>query len=485
MPVNLPEIIKKRTFRDPCAEELFAFYKGDNEELKSVIFPRQSWLTPENYEILISFFAYVNLCKPSVNRIVSGVYGNPVKRTVENGSPYKPQVDEFLEESRGYSLTCREWFKSAVLYGPGIQVFYLGDDRRVKSWLPNPVYTEIVTNPHDVYDVEAIVEEVAPRPYSSYFYAPDRVTRIPVSAVSEDPIYRFVTKDAWGTADKNGRITKLVPHGLGIVPAAICYGEDTRMYGEPRGRSLVKSAPQFSRVVTKLLLNQVALIMNTVRPQAVASGPIKNEDPLEPWEPGGVVEMDADGKFMFVTPETNFKDLTATIDSYKANYCISEGIPLDALDPANMPENQSATSARLRNQPMSVTINRLVEEQKTNEIHALTIVGALYQMQETGKPVTFSDFASRFKCSVHIEPSGSPESLSELAAAWQQLKTMGAFNVEDIIRRAHPTAGETEIMRRVGEAKAAEQALIKQFQQGDPAKNTEPEGDPKAEESAA
>ena len=482
MTVNLPEIIKERQFRDLCAEELFAFYKGDNEELKTVIFPRQSWLTEDEYAILISFFAYVNLCKPSVNRIVSGVYGNPVKRSVENGSPYKDKVDGFLDESRGYSLKAREWFKSGVLYGPGIQVFYVGDDEEVHSWLPNPIRTEIVTNPHNVHDVVAIIEEVGP--WNRAFVS-GAESKIPIAKVNHKQIYRFVTKEAWGIADKDGNIIEFAEHGLGIVPAVICYGEDTRMYGEARGRSLVKSAPQFSKVVTKLLLNQVALIMNTVRPVAVVSGEVKNENPQEAFEPGGVMEMLEGGKFGFVKADTNFNDLTSTIDSYKANYCISEGIPMDALDPANMPENQSATSARLRNQPMSVTINRLVEEQKTNEIQALTIVGALYQMIDTESPVTFSKFAKRFKCSVHIEPSGAPESLSELAAAWAQLKALGAYTTEDIIRRAHGTAGETEIQRRVKEFEAAETRLLQQISQGDPAKNTETASDSPSDEDAA
>lgn len=472
---SVSEIIKSRTFYDSCAQELFQFYKGDSEELKSTVFPKPPYLILEDYNILMGFFVYVNLCKPSVNRIVSGVYGNPVKRTVESGSQSKSQVDAFLEESKGYSLRCREWFKSAVLYGTGIQVFTLVSDGEndpvVTSWLANPIRTEIITNAEDVTDVEMIIEEIGSPCIGS----------IPRHAITEDQkkkrLYRFATKEMWGTANESGEIVSAVMHGLGIVPAVICYGEDTRMYGEVRGRSLVKSAPQFSTVVSRLLLNQVALIMNYVRPQAVASGEVKNENTEEAFEAKGVLEMSADGKFMFVTPDTNFQDLTKTIDSYKANYCISEGVPLDALDPANMPENQSATSARLRNQPMSVTINRLVEEQKTNEVRALTIVAALYQMIETQEPVTFSDVSRRFNCSVQIEPAGSPESLSELAAAWAQLIALGAKTTEDAIRFFNTTAGESEIKRRVNKA----EAMKKQVSQGDPAKNEPASGDPKTE----
>lgn len=460
---TLAEIIKERDFSWPDRKLLRTFYRGECSEVQPTIFPKPNWLTAKKHAMLMQYFAYVNLCRPAVNRIVSGVYGGAVNRIIADGSPHKDKVDRVISEANGYSLKCREWFKSAVMFGPGIHVFTIENDE-VKVWRPNPLRTEIITHPSDVYELEWIVES---------------------TGSGDKEQFRFVSREGWGVADKDGHILTFTPHGLGIVPASICYGEDERTYGNVDGSGLVNSSVQYSIVVSRLLLNQVALMMNSVRPQAVVKGEVNNEDIDEAFEPDGVLEVSADGDFLFVTPQTNFKDLTATIDNYKANFCISDGIPLDALDPNNIPENQSATSARLRNQPLSVTINRLVQEQTTAEIRALTIIGALYEyievakQQGEGAQIDFADFASRFHASVTMEPSGNPESYAEEVNAWKVLLDMQAKTPEDVVRHFNPNLSEAEIARRVKEIEAAAEEARQQFAQGDPANTTndEPESD--------
>lgn len=449
MALTLTDIIKERNFLDTDRELLRKFYRGRICDVQPIVFPRYDWLTPEKHEILSHFFAYVNLLKPAVNRIVSGVYGGAVSRAVSNGSPYKKQVDEFLQENKGYSLKCRDWFKSGVMYGTGVNVFTVHNDK-VSIWQPNPIYTEIVSNPDDVTDIEWIVEARYDRP---------KTTKRKIAKVPQHIGYRFVNKEGWGVADLQGNFTHFVPHGLGIVPAVVSYGENNHLYDEDDGDSLVLSGIQYSMVVSRLLLNQVALIMNFVRPQAVSKGKVLN--PEEAFDVDGIAEMEIGGDFLFVTPQTNFKDLTATIETYKVNYCISEGVPLDALDPSNIPENQSATSARLRNQPLSVTINRLIQEQTSAEAKALTIIGALFQLIDTKNSVDYADFSTRFQPVVTIKPSGTPESHAEVAAAWAQLLAMGAKTVEDVIREFNPGLSEADIQVRIKDFKAAADAAAK------------------------
>lgn len=469
---TLQDIVKERKFKNADRDMLRTFYRGECSEVQPVVFSRPKWMTEEKYAILMLYFAYVNLCKPAVNRIVSGVYGGPVNRVIADGSPQKAKVDRFIADETGYGLKCREWFKSAVLYGPGINVFLVDDDQ-VKTWQPNPIRTELVASETDVTDLEWVVEAIGE---------------------GDKQTFRFASKFGWGTADKDGEYQTFTPHGLGICPAVVAYGEDERMFGNVDGRGLVNSSVQYSIVVSRLLLNQVALIMNYVRPQAVAKGQILN--PEEAFEADGVAEMEPGSDFLFVTPDTNFNDLSKTIDAYKSYFCISEGVPLDALDPSNIPENQSATSARLRNQPLSVTINRLVEEQKTNEIRALTIIGAIYHWLEKREAagaaeadvvtIDFADFASKFNATVSMEPSGNPESYAEEVNAWKVLYDMGAKTPEDVVRHFNPNLSETEVRRRVKDIEAADEQARQTFERGQAPVNTiEPEGDPTADNEEA
>lgn len=439
----LSSMLKGQKWDVPTTERelLRTFYRGKQDDVAQILMPNYNWLSTEKRAILSKYFTYVNLLKPAVNRLVSGVYGGRVVRTLEKDCPYREQVLASIDEKLGYSQKLRETFRAAVLYGDGIMAFTVVNDR-VRVWRPNPLVTRIVTNPNDVTDLTAIVE------------------LLPTGD------YRFASKRGWGYLNKAGNIYDYAEHSLGIVPAVVFYGESQLEYGEPYGDSLVECGLYYSAVLTQLRLNQVALMMNYVSPQAVASGEVKNDDPQEAFR-GGLLEMGADGKFMFVTPQTNFKDLTETNDSYKTDFCISAGIPMDALDPSNIPENQSATSARLRNQPLSVTINRLVEETTHNELRCLTIVGALYQFIETGgKPVNFEQFSDLFRASVKIEANGAPVSFGEEVAAWTQLHTAGAKTTEEMIRHFGDDLSEEEIQRRVEESDKRRAAMAASLYDG-------------------
>lgn len=427
---DLARLLREQDWKVPSSnrEMLRKFYRGKHDDVSQILMPNYDWLSVEKRLILSRYFTYVNLLKPAVNRLVSGVYGGKVVRTVEKGSPYREQVLSTISERRGYSQACRETFRGSVLYGDSILAFTVVNDR-VQPWRPNPIHTRIVANPDDVTDLQAIIE------------------RLPRGN------YRFASKHGWGYFDKSGTMYGYAEHGLGIVPAVVYYGESQLEYGEEHGDSLVESGLYYSAVLTQLLLNQVALIMNYVSPQAVAAGKVKNQNPEEAFR-GGLLEMDEGGQFLFVTPQTNFRDLMSTIDSYKTNFCISAGIPMDALDPSVIPENQSATSARLRNQPLSVTISRLIEEVMHNEMRALTIIGALYQFVHTRSRVNFEEFSDLFNAVVKIEASGTPESFAEEVSAWVQLHSVGAKTQEDLIRNFNRDISDEEISRRLSEAQA-------------------------------
>ena len=424
-------------------------------------------MTEGEYITLMRYFSFVNLVKPSVNRLVSGVYSK-VSRQVEVGSPYKEQVDDFLLPANGYALKCREWFKAGVLFGTGVLSFTIRNNE-VLPWLPNPINTEIICNPFDASDIEAIVEKIGS---------------------DENEQYRIVDKNFWSIADKHGNIISAMPHGLGIVPAVLCYGESQLQFGSVRGKSLVESGVQFSAVLSRLLLNMVELVKTFSDPKLSVSGPILNQNKSEVMERGAVVELEQGGSLTWASPQTNFQDLSDTIDGYMKKYAISAGIPLDALDPTVIPDNTSATGAALRFGGLSDTVKRLTEEQKIAEIQALTIVGALYQFINTQQPVTFSDFKRRFRAAVTLVPSNVAGTLTEEVTAWQQLVAMKAKTHEDLIRHFNPEISEQEIQRRLQETSADSQALSMpqdatdasqtDFSPSDSGDNTQPKGDPTA-----
>ena len=411
------------------------------------------------YSILMRYFTYLNLVRSSVDRLVGGVYSK-VTRQIEEGSPYKDEVDEFLSPANGYSLTCKEWFKSAVLFGTGILAFRIRNNE-VVPWLPNPINTEIISSPYDVEDVELIIEKVGS---------------------NEEVQYRWVDKNGWGVSDNSGNIVAYHPHGLGIVPAVMAYGESQLQFGKVKGRSLVHAGVQYSCVITRLLLNMTELIKTYSDPKGVASGAVMNQDKNEVFEKGAVIEMESGGSFTWATPDTNFKDLKDTISQYKVDYCISAGIPIDALDPSAMPENLSATGAALRFGGLSVTIGRLTDEQKIAEIKALTIVGALYQFIKTLKPVTFWDFKKRFRANVTMQKSNVAVSFQEEVTAWQQLESMGAKTREDLIRHFGEDYSEKEIQRRL--ALPVQSQALYDIEQKESAQITQLPEDPEAQEAA-
>lgn len=434
------------TFHSAHRERLRKYYRGNTDELLPEIFPKPATTTKGEYDELCGYFVYVNLLKPSIARLVSGVYGNPVSRIIEAGSPYKDKVDAFLAPSRGYSIKVRDAFRNAVHYGDGIIIFTIKDGE-VVPYCPNPIRTKIFTDPADVHDVVAIIEECGDSKDGRQF-------------TSVGPThYRFVTKSSYGVMDARGEIIDTFEHGIGVVPAVIFYGEDQRAYGEAHGDSLVSSGAKYSSVVSRLLLNMVELVLTFTDPKGVLKGVVTNPD--EAMDKGAIMALDQAGSFNYESPDTNFRDLSDTITAYLTYYCISEGIPLDALNPSSVPENQSATSARLRNQPLSVTINRLIEEQVAREAHALAIVAALYQFLDTKVDVTFPDVVSKFRASIMIQASGNPESQAEEAQSWQVLLSMGAKELSDAIRHFNPTASEGDIARRLNTAIEARDALLK------------------------
>ena len=413
-------------FYNETRDKLRRYYRGNPDELLPEIFPQPASLTDAEYEIIKKYFVYVNLLKPSVARLVSGVYGNPVSRFIEKGSPYKAEVDEFLSPSRGYSIKVRDAFRNAVHYGTGV-IIYTVKNENVEPYIPNPIYTRVFSNPHDANEIWAVIEE---------FVANDGSKQ-----------YRYTTSHRHGVMNEGGLILDESHHDLGVVPASIFYGEDQSMFGLSEGDSLVGSGAYYSSVVTRLLLNMVELVLTFTDPKGVLKGSVLNRE--EATDKGAIMEVEEGGDFGYASPDTNFRDLSETITQYLTYFCISEGIPLDALNPASVPENQSATSAKLRNQPLQVTISRLIEEQIARESYALCIVAGLYQSIETMSDVTFEDIRSKFRASIMIQPSGNPESQSEEAAAWQQLVAMGAKELVDAIRHYNPTASDAEIARRL------------------------------------
>lgn len=444
--IDVEKLIKDNLggFYNSDRDKLRRYYRGKVEEILPEIFEQPSSVTDLEYEDLCKYFVYVNLLKPSVARLVSGVYGNTAARIIEKGSPYKDKVDRFLSASRGYGIKVRDAFRNAVHYGTGIIVYKIVG-QEVEAYLPNPVRTRIFTDPNDVNDIWAIIEECVPADNTL------------------EKQYRFTTKAHYGIANRDGMVIRSEYHGLGVVPVAVFYGEDQRQYGEIEGDSLVGSGARYSSVVSRLMLNMIELVLTFTDPKPILKGSATNRE--EAMDKGAVMEIDENGDFVYRSPETNFRDLSDTITTYLTYFCISEGIPLDALNPASVPENQSATSARLRNQPLAVTISRLVEEQISREPAGLAIVAALYQAidlmnspEAVSQDVDFEDIRNRFRANVLIEPSGSPESAVEEAAMWQQLIHMGAKELSDAIRRYNPTASETEIARRIDSFIAARDA---------------------------
>ena len=421
-------------------DKLYRYYVGNQDRLCTEIFNTRP-SSEIDASILDGYKVYVNLTAPSVNRIVSGVYGGVVNRTVESGSPYKKEIEEAISSSYGYGQTVRNWFQNSVLFGTGYLVWRVKNGQP-KAYCPNPIFTEIEADPYDISEIISL------REYSA-----------------DGNRYWFVNREGYGTADKNDNILDFVPHGLGIVPVTISYGENLTSYGSIYGLSLVRDAVKYSQIISRLQLDMLELVKYYTAPQAVLTGELnmdtegddsgdgETEGELEAFKPGGILPLKEGGKFEYVSPQAQFNQILETIAHYKKQFCLSSGIPLDSLDSSNIDPNQSATAARLRAQPLQTALQRLTEEQKVNEIDAIQKLAAVIQWLETGESVTYSDITRNVKVSVSMEPAGTPESRTDEVTAWVQLYNSGTKTLEDMIRHFNGNLSESEIARRVSEIK--------------------------------
>lgn len=415
-------------------DKLYRYYVGNQYDVCNDIFGSRA-LTPNQLSELDKYKVYCNLTAPSVSRIVSGVYGGVVNRTIEKGTPYKTEIEKYISPNKGYGQAVRNWFQNAVLFGTGYLVWRIHNGKP-KPYLPNPIFTEVDTDSFDIEDITELREFSA-----------------------DGNRYWYVNKFEYGVKDKDGnRIGEPVEHGLGIVPVTIARGESLVSYGRVYGLSLVRDSVAYSQIISRLQLNLVELVKTYTRPQAVMIGEADlaadeatggEETIEEAFKPGGVLPLKEGGNYLYASPNAQFEQIIKTIEKYKKDYCLSSGIPLDALDSSTIDPNQSATAARLRAQPLQTALQRLTEEQKNNEIDAIQKLAAVIQWLDTGEEVTFSDIQDKVNVSISMEPAGTPESRTEEVSAWISLYNAGVKTLSDLIRHFNGSLSESEIEKRV------------------------------------
>lgn len=411
------------------------YYVGEQDAICSEIFSQV--LTEEQQQELNFYRLFVNLTAPSVDRLVSGVYGGIVTRNIEEGSPYKAQLDELLSPGRGYGQAVRDWFCNAVLFGTGWMVWEARDGKAT-PYIPNPVYTKVETEP---WDCSKIVELKEYSPCGKFF--------------------KFVNKYSYGVANEDtGEIIEQVEHQLGFAPVVAAYGKSQVSFGSAYGISMVRDSIKYSDVISRIQLAAIQLVLTYTRPQATLTGEIltQTENPeaemAEMLAPGGVAHLKEGGSFDYASPKSDFDNLLKMIEYIKKEYCLTAGIPIDALDSSTIDPNQSATAARLRNQPLKTSLQKLTEAMKICEIASLQVAAAVTQWLDTSNPVTFGDIQEKVRVNISMEPAGSPESRTDEVTAWIQLYTIGAKTLEDLIRHFNGDVSESEIRKRIADHKA-------------------------------
>lgn len=377
----------------------------------------------DEWEAISKLAVYINLLKPAVRRLVSGVYGGNVTRTVEDLSGFKDTVKKIISPMGNYADDTRNWFESAVLCGTAARVWIQPEEGVFESWLPNPAYTEIICNPINVKDVLAVIE-----------------------ALPKHKIIRYATKDSYGAFHaETGKIIHESYHELNYFPGTVAYGQSRVHYGEVYGGSLVEEAADFSLRVTAVMLNLAVLQRMYSRSQMYVKGGLNNEKPEDAFGLHGVAELSDNGDIGFVSPDAKFRE-TLDIAKQLTSFCSTViSIPQESFDQSAVQPNESATASRNRNMPLSSLTKFLIEEWRKNE---MDFISRGVGVAEKANP-TLIEIKDALKLNISMEPASIPESKGEEVAAWIQLHTIGAKTPEDIARHFNPDASDDKIAQIV------------------------------------
>ena len=253
----LEDLAKRPPVRDRELLTIRDHFEGGPPAIGGKYFAKPPRMSQELWDQNRQLLTHVNLVRPSVRCWCSAVYSGEIVRRVAN-NPYQPVIEPWVA-SVDYAQAVYDWNENATVYGTSVAVPVFDQDTGEMSvWLPDPVYTHIVTDPRDVRRIAAVAEIM-----------PQRI--------------QFVT--TWGEGVMARDYADFVPRDFGVLPVVVAYGIDRRHRGEVYGLSLVRDAVTWSIRATSVAYNVSLLQKQQTRSILLRIGDLERLSALQSGQP--------------------------------------------------------------------------------------------------------------------------------------------------------------------------------------------------------
>lgn len=409
-------INKCKSPRDPELVRIRDHYEGGDRAISGAYCQRPPNMNTKLWDINRQLLTHVNLCRPSARCWTAAVYSGEVSRKIIS-NPYALIRDWVGSELYGQLIY--DWIENAVVYGTSVVVpLYDEVNDDLDAWLPDPVYTHIITDPLDCRRITCVAE-----------CKPDRIQWIATWGEG------VITKDA----------SMFVQRDFGWLPVAVAYGIDRRSRGEIYGLSLIRDAVAWSIRCTAVAYNISLLQKQQTKSILTRIGDLDRLGQMQQTVPtvastdGGSMDLPEGFKAEFISPDPKIAESLDVIKAYVGLLATATSIPADVLD-ANLTSSvSSAEAARIRAIPLIQKARQLVPIWRSNEAWLILAATALIDYYTSGGyPINVRDVRARCQVEVQITPNILPVSPNELTQDLIAQLGAGLITPEDAILRVNP-----------------------------------------------
>ncbi len=382
--------------------------RGGKKALSDRYHPPIEGLKEENRKKVEKARTHVNLAQPALDRLVNSIHSGLIHRELDIQSDI---ISKTVTHPR-YTESLTDLCSNAFAYGTGY-LCPIYDQGRFKYWLPDPLFTILVTDPFDIDEVVGIIECVYDQSFQTTFRG-----------------FRFLSRTYEGWIDNKKKTSVINEHGQGNLPCVVAYGNKQRCFGDPYGRSLILPAAEASILVTNNDLNANLLRDLQTNSILLIYGDIEStsEDDNETLQRYAQFK-NRDGGMEYITPESRLQDVIELGKVFRTNASVSTGLPIDTFLPEVITgSDASATAARQRAFPLQQKMHRLINQWEEVELSTLGLVTSMVLNDQ--RPL--DDLIDDYNIRVDIKPS-NPEADSETLANYIQKANNYYIPVEDVI----------------------------------------------------
>lgn len=391
-------------------------YEGGPASISDDYFRMPDGMERRDWRRAKQLLTHVNLVRPSVRCWTSAIYSGDVSRVI-TANPHRDAVDTWVH-SYQYEQAVEAWCENAVAYGTAVAMPAIGLDGLLTTWLPDPLYTWIMTDPGDLRRVTAIAEV--------------RKERI---------VYATLAGQGWATADRQMH----TPWNPAWLPVAMAYGQDRRHCGEVYGLPLVGDAVEWSIRATDLMFNITLLQKLQTRAVLVMIGEVEESDRTDGWGGSKVMKLSRDSDAKFISPDPKIRETIDILKEVIGILATATSIPQDVLDATLTQSVSSAEAARIRAIPLVQRARQLVPAWRAYEQDLILAATGVLEYRASLNPINLSDLRARTTTDVQITPNIIPMSPNELTQDLIARVAAGLISPEDALRRLYPTKTPEEI----------------------------------------